>query len=207
MGSPHLDLKALSIPVRREDVLDHIGYKRLPEKNLLHLIDEMVDLGNRHVKPVMGFQEVAESGDLPLFLQGAKLRYIALATIGPSLEELVKELFDSEKATEGYLLDTVGSAAVMHVGNALWAEMNREAAVRGFKKGLRRAPGCEGVPMEVQRWIVETFHDPHPDIRATPSCMLVPRKSFAFLGRFGGKVEGVFSCKGCPQFLKCDLRS
>jgi hypothetical protein len=193
--------------IPRDDVLKQIGYKTPPEEKLLHLLDEMLELGREYLDPLMRFEEIDGSRDLPLFLHGAALSYVALASIGPGLEERVKEFFDSGRATEGYLLDTVGSVAVMHVGNALWAKMMEDAALRGFIKGLRRAPGCEGVPMEVQKWIVEKFHDPHPGIHVTPSCMLVPRKSFAFLGRFGGNLKSAFSCKGCPQFSGCTLRS
>jgi hypothetical protein len=207
MCSPLEAPRALSIQICRDDVLKQIGYKNPPEKNLLHLIDEMLELGNKYLEPIMRFKAVALSKDLPLFLHGAALSYIALASIGPALENRSKAFFDLGRATEGYLLDIVGSVAVMHVGNALWAKMIEDAALRGFVKRLRRAPGCEGVPMEVQKWIVERFHDPHMGVHVTPSYMLVPRKSFAFLGRFGGKLESVFSCKDCPQFLNCDLRT
>jgi hypothetical protein len=193
--------------IHRDEVLKQIGYKSPPGESLLQLIDQMLELGNSYLDPEMRFKEIAQSGDLPLFLHGAALSYAALAAIGPELERRVKEFFDSGRATEGYLLDTVGSAAVMHVGNALWVKMTEDAALRGFTQGLRRAPGCVGVPMEVQKWIVERFHDLQMSIHVTPSYMLVPRKAFAFLGRFGGNLESAFSCRGCPQFLQCDLRS
>jgi hypothetical protein len=193
--------------IQRDEVLKQIGYKNPPERNLLHLMDQMLELADTCLDPVMRFKEINGSGDLPLFLRGSSLSYTALATIGPRLEGRAKEFFDSGRAVEGYLLDTIGSVAVMRVGNALWAEIVEDAALRGVAQGLRRAPGCRGVPMEVQKWIVETFHDPALGIRVTSSCMLFPRKSFAFLGRFGGKLETAFPCKGCPQQLNCDLRS
>jgi hypothetical protein len=196
----------LSQAVHRDDVLKEIGYKEPPSGKLLDLIDEMLKEGNSLIEPFTGFREVTGEKGLPRFLQGSALGYIAVISLGPGLETAVKELFDSGKPTEGYLLDVVGSLAVMRGANLLWADIMADAASKGVEKGMRRAPGCNGVPMEFQRWIIEAFHDPAMGVEVTSSNMLVPRKSFAFFGRFGGKLEGAFPCKGCPQFLNCDLR-
>jgi hypothetical protein len=192
--------------IHREDVLQEIGYKEPPSGKLQHLIDEMLEEGNTLIDRFTRFREVTRERGLPRFLRGCVLGYIALTSLGPRLEAKVKELFDSGKPTEGYLLDVVGSLSVMQTADLLWAEMREDAASRGFEKGMRRAPGCKGVPMEFQKWIIEAFHDPAIGIEVTASYMLVPRKSFAFLGRFGGKLEGAFPCKGCPQYSDCTLR-
>ena len=191
--------------VNRYDVLKEIGYKEPPAGKLQHLIDEMVEDGNALIEPFTVFREVTREKTLPRFLDGCAIGYIALTSLGTRLEARIKELFDSGKPAEGYLLDVVGSVAVMQTGNLLWAEIRQDAASKGFEKGLRRAPGCEGVPMELQRWIIETFHDPAMGVEVTPSNMLVPKKSFAFFGRFGGKLEGAFPCKGCPRYNGCTL--
>lgn len=192
--------------IQREDVLKEIGYREPPSGKLQHLIDDMLEEGNTLILPFTRFREVTSQKGLPRFLQGSALGYIALTSLGARLEARAKELFDSEQPTEGYLLDVVGSLAIMRTADLLWAEITEEAISRGFEKGMRRAPGCKGVPMEFQRWIIEAFHDPAMGIEVTPSNMLVPRKSFAFLGRFGGKLVGAFPCKGCPQYLHCTLR-
>ena len=192
--------------IHREDVLKEIGYKEPPAGKLLHLIDQMLEEGNTFIDPLTRFREVTLERGVPLFLRGSALGYIALTSLGSRLEARAKELFDSGKPTEGYLLDVVGTLAVVRTSNLAWAQIREEAATRGFEKGMRRAPGCQGVPMEFQRWIIEGFHDPALGIEVTPSNMLVPRKSFAFLGRFGGKLKGAFPCKGCPQYFDCTLR-
>jgi hypothetical protein len=191
--------------IQREEVLKEIGYREPPSGKLQHLTDEMLEEANALILPFTRSREVSSERGLPRFLQGSALGYIALTSLGARLEARVKELFDSGKPTEGYLLDVVGSLAVMRTANLLWAEITEDAASRGFEKGMRRAPGCKGVPMEFQRWIIEAFHDPAIEIEVTLSNMLVPRKSFAFLGRFGGKLAGAFPCKGCPQYHKCTL--
>jgi hypothetical protein len=192
--------------IRRDDVLKFLGYKQTPDRKVLHLIDEMLEEGRSLAAPLMRFKAIAHEKDPPLFLQGAASSYIALASIGPRLETRSKELFDEGNPTEGYLLDTIGSLAIMQVGDRLWEEIREDAASRGLKKGLRRAPGCDGVALELQSWIVATFHEPDMGIHVTPSSMLVPRKSFAFLARFGGELKAALSCKGCRQYADCTLR-
>ncbi|MBN2034171.1 MAG: hypothetical protein JW836_12925 [Deltaproteobacteria bacterium] len=196
----------MSITIHKDQVLKQIGYKSLPEEKVLTLLDEMLELGNKQISPLMKFKKIGCSGEFHPFFHGAALGYFALVSIGPELENQVKAFFDLGKAMEGYILDVVGTVAVKQAGNALWAEIIEDASLRGFKKGFRRAPGCKGVPMPLQKRIIDMLQEPDPGVRVTSSYMLVPRKSFAFLGRFGGKLEGSFSCEGCPQFSTCDLR-
>ena len=106
--------------IHRDDVLKFLGYKQPPDTKILHLIDEMLEEGKSLAAPLMRFKEIAHEKDPPLFLHGAASSYIALASIGPRLETRSKELFGTGKPTEGYLLDTIGSLAIMQVGNSLW---------------------------------------------------------------------------------------
>lgn len=52
--------------IPRDDVLKQIGYKTPPEEKLLHLIDEMLELGREYLDPLMRFEEIDGSRDLPL---------------------------------------------------------------------------------------------------------------------------------------------
>jgi hypothetical protein len=192
--------------IHREDVLKEIGYSQPPQQKLLEMMDEMLDLLDDLIEPNLSFKEIQDQKELPPFLIGAALKYVGAATLGPKLEHKVKELFDEDKAAEAYILDTAGSIAITKAGNSLWNRIRQDAASKGFKKGLRRAPGCWGIEMDIQRWIFERLDDPRLGITLTASWMMVPRKSFSFLARFGGKLKGRFSCKGCPQYSDCTLR-
>ena len=119
---------------------------------------------------------------------------------------LASALFEEGKAAEAYILDTAGSVAITKAGNILWDEIRQDAASRGFLKGLRRTPGCRGIDLETQHWIFEKLADCRPGIKLTSSYMMFPRKSLSFLARFGGKLKGTFSCKGCPQYGGCSLK-
>ena len=196
----------MNIQVHREELLKQIGYKEPPQPRLLEMVDEVLRLLEELLDPKQAFKEIEDQKDLPPFLIGAVLKYTGAATLGPKLENKVKALFDEGKPAEAYILDTAGSIATTKAGNILWDEIRQDAANKGFKKGLRRTPGCRGIEIETQQWIFERLADPELGITLTESCMMVPRKSLSFLARFGGKLKGTFSCKGCPQYSDCSLR-
>ncbi len=196
----------MNIQVHREELLKQIGYKEPPQPRLLEMVDEVLRLLEELLEPKQAFKEIEDQKDLPPFLIGAVLKYTGAATLGPKFENKVKDLFDEGKPAEAYILDTAGSIATTKAGNILWDEIRQDAANKGFKKGLRRTPGCRGIEIETQQWIFERLADPELGITLTESCMMVPRKSLSFLARFGGKLKGTFSCKGCPQYSDCSLR-
>ena len=196
----------MNIEVSREDFLKQLGYKAAPQPNLLDMVVEMLGLLESLLQPRLAFEEIQDEVDLPPFLAGAVLKVAGAATLGPKLEDKVKELFDGGKAAEAYILDTAGSIAIIKAGNMLWDEIRQDAEAKGFKRGLRRTPGCRGIDLETQKWIFEKLADMGLGIELTSSCMMSPRKSLSFLARFGGKLKGTFSCKGCPQYSDCGLR-
>jgi len=197
----------LNLRVHREDLLAEMGYRQPPQPKLLEMVDEMLGLLGDLIEPNLAFKEIHGNKGLPPFLVGAALKYAGAATLGPKLENRVKELSDERKAAESYILDTAGSIAVTKAGDLLWEKIRQDAAPRGFKKGLRRTPGCRGIEIETQQWIFEKLGDAGPGITLTQACMMVPRKSLSFLARFGGKLGHGFSCEGCPQYAQCTLRS
>jgi hypothetical protein len=197
----------LNILVQREDLLAEMGYKQPPQPKLLKMVDEVLGLLGDLLEPNLAFGEILDENSLPPFLLGAALKYVGAATLGPKLETKVKELFDERKPAESYILDTAGSIAITQAGDVLWRRIRQDAASKGFKKGLRRTPGCAGIEIETQHWILEKLADAEPGIALTEAWMMVPRKSLSFLARFGGKLKGTFSCEGCPQYAECTLRS
>ena len=197
----------MNLQVSREDLLKQIGYKDSPQPRLLAMVVEMLGLLQGLLEPRWAFREIQDEKDLPAFLSGAVLKYAGAVTLGPKLEDRGKDLFDRGKPAEAYILDIAGSIAVTKAGNALWNEIRENAAAKGFKKGLRRTPGCRGIDLETQRWVFEKLADMDLGIELTSSYMMSPRKSVSFMARFGGKLKGSFSCKGCRQYSDCTLRS
>jgi hypothetical protein len=197
----------LNTPISREDLLKQLGYKDPPQPRLLDMVLEVLGLLGGLPEPRLAFKAIQDDKDLPPFLSGAVLKYAAAATLGLKLEKKVKDLFDEGKAVEAYILDTAGSVAITKAGNLLWDEIRQDAEAKGFKTGLRRTPGCRGIDLETQKWIFEKLADRDLGIHLTSSYMMFPRKSLSFLARFGGRLKGTSSCKGCPQYAECTLRS
>lgn len=170
------------------------------------MADQMLGLVNNLLEPRLAFKEIQDEEGLPPFLKGALLKYTGAATLGPKLEDKVKDLFDEGKPAEAYILDSAGSIAMTKAGDTLWNEIRKDAASKGFKKGLRRTPGCQGIELETQQWIFGKLTDVDLGIELTSSYMMFPRKSLSFLARFGGRLKGTYSCKDCPQYSDCTLR-
>ncbi len=196
----------MNIQVSREELLKQLGYKKTPQPRLQNMVVETIGLLESLVKPRMAFKEIQGEEDVPPFFTGALLTYAGAATLGLKLENKVKTLFDEGKAVEAYILDTAGSVAITKAGDILWDEIKQDAEAKGFERGLRRTPGCRGIDLETQKWIFEKLADRGLGIKLTSSYMMLPRKSLSFLARFGGRVKGRLSCKGCPQYSACSLR-
>jgi hypothetical protein len=196
----------LSIRVQREELLAEIGYRQPPQPRLLEMVDEMLGLLGDLIEPNLAFKEIPDENSLPPFLMGAALKYVGAATLGPKLENKVKELFDERKPAESYIMDTAGSIAITKAGDMLWSRIRQNAVSKGFETGMRRTPGCRGIEIETQHWIFEKLADAELGITLTEALMMVPRKSLSFLARFGGKLKRTFSCEGCPQYSHCTLR-
>ena len=196
----------MNIRIQMEDLLKEIGYSRPPQQKLLNLVEEVLGLLTDLIEPNLNFKEIQGQEDFPPFLIGADLKYAGAATLGPKLENKVKGLFDEGKPAEAYILDTAGSIAITKAGDILWDRIRQDAVSKGFKKGLRRTPGCKGIDLETQQWIFGKLADVALGIGLTSSHMMFPRKSLTFLARFGGKLKGTCSCKDCPQYSDCTLR-
>jgi hypothetical protein len=172
----------------------------------LELIDTMLGSTEELLEPSTLYKEIREGIRVPPFLEGARLKYVGIATIGSGLEKKVGELFGAGEPTEAYILDVIGSLASTKAGNMLWEEIQQDAGRKGFKRGIRRTPGCTAVDLATQVWVLEQLGDRNALVEITPSYMMVPRKSLSFLARFGGTMRRSFSCAGCRQFSSCDMK-
>jgi hypothetical protein len=196
----------LRIEICTDDLLKQFGYKSAPQKLLLELIDAMLGSMKELLEPSTHYKEIREGIRVPPFLQGARLKYVGIATIGSGLEKKVGELFEAGKPTEAYILDVIGSLASTKTGNRLWEEIKQDAGRKGFKGGIRRTPGCQAIDLAAQGWILDQLGDRDVHVEITPSYMMIPRKSLSFLARFGGTLRSSLSCVGCRQFSDCEMK-
>ncbi len=150
----------------------------------------------------------------PLRLAGEKVRghlagageaAVLAVTIGAALEEEVSRLFAAGEYTAGLLLDAAGTAAVEQAADAANAYIADKAARRGLKAKSRFSPGYGDWAITDQPAMVALADGGHIALAATPSCMLVPRKSVTALIGLAPAEEnnkrscGENGCAGCPQ--------
>jgi hypothetical protein len=133
----------------------------------------------------------------------AQLAFVAVLTIGPSLEEQARVLQGSGRALDSFIL---GEAGVFVVGKLI-AEAHRvveaEAADRGWGVGAELAPGqLAGWAIAEQKLLCGLLDVEAIGVRVTESGMLVPQKSASMMVGIGTNYESTEVRSPCAF---CDL--
>jgi len=102
---------------------------------------------------------------------------VLAVTIGPDLEEAVSASFAAGDYTFGLLLDAAGTTAVEATANAVNSLITDHASRRGLSSLFRFSPGYGDWNITDQPNILSLAGGENLNIRVTPSCMLLPRKS------------------------------
>lgn len=172
---------------------------------------------------VLGVEEVGErrmvlEGDWvieleaqsPCFdLRGVQKVAALAGTIGPRLEERVSELFSRGERLKAVVLDGVGSAMVDSLMDVAWEKIGEMASEEGLDLSGPLSPGMPGLPIELQRKVVERVPAGAIGLGITRGGMLVPRKSFTCLilmGKGLPRWEKGEMCKLCPLRDSCPYR-
>jgi hypothetical protein len=133
---------------------------------------------------------------------GAERMILALATIGPALEQYSKKLVGTGEGTRGLIADAIGTVAAEQTADFLEHRIHQDCSETGLKVSRRYAPGYCGWEIEAQRQIFSRFDDTL-GIKLTESCLMIPEKSLSFvclLGRTGDFSNiKIGNCKECRQ--------
>jgi hypothetical protein len=105
-----------------------------------------------------------------------KVAVIAV-TIGAKLEEQVSNYFTNNEYTLGLLLDAAGTTAVEIAADQACELIKQEVTKQGYATLFRFSPGYGQWDITVQPQILSLAHADEINVTATPSCMLLPRKS------------------------------
>jgi len=153
---------------------------------------------------------VFESQDLAKRFQGARELAAFIVTIGPRLEEEVKQFFCSGNSGVGYILDTFGSVAVDVVAYKVRDVIQDYASSKGYQamtygscigKSCPAYTDCGGVmilwwspgygdfPTREQKKLFTLIDGSQIGVHLSESCMMTPRKSYACLLPIGPQLE------------------
>ena len=115
----------------------------------------------------------------PIFKDAEKVA-LCICTIGPELEEDIKELMEKNEMLRALILDSIGSEAAEEVAiqsDRILAERAREMNLWPSK---RFSPGYGKWDIREQRFMFRVLPAQDIGVRLTESCMMIPRKSVSF---------------------------
>jgi len=140
-------------------------------------------------------------------LAPARRLLVAVYTIGPRLEEQVRELLASGEHLVGYLLDSAGVMALGQVGEALRSRAEARAEEAGWGTGPVLSPGSlVGWPVEGQRQLSALLPLESIGVELSDYCVLKPQKSASMVIGIGPGYTSVHAgsiCRYCSLADRC----
>jgi hypothetical protein len=154
--------------------------------------------------------EVLTLGRHADLLRPAQEAFVAVVTIGGTLEERTGELHAAGRALDSYLLDAVGVYAVGKCIETARMIVESQAAERGWGVGPELAPGqLSGWAIAEQKRIARLLDLDAIGVKVTESGMLVPVKSASMLVGAGPDYEAAqvgSPCAYCSVSETCRYR-
>lgn len=137
---------------------------------------------------------------------GAEHFYLAVCTIGETLEKKVEEMMN-DNPVAGITLDGAGIAAVSCVSKTVEDIISKDACELKLSLGMRAQPGQEGWPIEQQRQVFSILPAEKIGMKLTESCLMLPRKSVSFAIPRGKELNNsVVPCDFCSKRNRCDWK-
>jgi len=184
MFGPVEKIENFTVEFDEKKILRLIGYKKRPteikepvksliteEKKKLYYL-----LHPAFIYTIVGYDVTNKH----LIFKDAEKVAICICTIGPELEQEVKELMGKNEMLRALILDALGSEAAEEVAiqsDQILAEKAREINLWPSK---RFSPGYGKWDIKEQRFIFRMLPAADIGVRLTESCMMVPRKSVSF---------------------------
>ncbi|NQV55389.1 MAG: hypothetical protein HQ503_05980, partial [Rhodospirillales bacterium] len=135
---------------------------------------------------------------------------VAVATLGPDLEEEVANFFKLKKAVNALALEEIAVAAMFELNNLIAAHMAEIAGAKGRKASSPLYPGNDGFAFSEQSVIYELAGGASAGIKLSGSGMLSPVKSASMVFAIG-KTAPVWDrnedCGTCKARELCRFRN
>jgi len=200
---------ALPVPIRHEHVLAYLGYPvdhRPPERierrirPLLEQARELVEARGayRH----LAVEAAREVGLEPMTAGGL---VIGLVTAGPKIERRVAEQLAAGAATDGLLLDAMGSVAAEEAADLLGIRIVGGVGTDDAHApplSCRISPGYGRWPLTAQNALFTRLPHRKLGVELLPSLLMVPRKSISFAMWLGADARPIAGLSGCER---CNL--
>lgn len=151
------------------------------EPRIMDLIDEEIRRARALISPRALAAEIdaREGPGLPVF-KGAEKILLCLCTIGDGVEKAEAEFMAEGGALRAFVLDCLGSDAVLSLCRRCSSFLTRRAVDEGWRPSGFSAPGGPGWNLEGQAFIFGVLPAAGIGVRLTESFMMIPRKSASF---------------------------
>ena len=190
------EIKEIDIPIKQ--VIRRLGYPSEKEINgASHriLVEEIqkapellkpmgiyrvlqVETRNQEEINFIGSSFKIQSRQVSKMLMHADPVILFMVTIGPHIEEKVKELFDEDEMARGVILDAIGSETTDAVADRMHHVIIKEMAQsEGYTTTPRFSPGYGDWPVTVQKDFLKACGGDRIGISVNDSFLMTPRNS------------------------------
>jgi len=156
----------------------------IPEKGKIQLDQTIFDCG----------------GIITKQLRPAEKAALFLCTIGPQVENWVKELMSNNDYMVGYLADHLASFMVDAAIDVVQDDLEKVAGQTGFSISNRFSPGYCGWHVSQQKAFFEFFPTHNCGISLSDSCLMMPIKSVSGVIGIGKNIKRApYTCSLCDH--------
>ena len=179
MGGKRKSTLSRSTHVKTEHCRKLLAELMRPRLHYARLSIESIEKGKVKLKN----GTVLRSAKLARSLGKSTLLTAFVATIGSGVDEEIRQLMDNGLASQGFILDSIGSVAAENMIEQFQRETARRLREDGLALTLRFSPGYCDWPVTEQKKLFSLFLNVDTGVRLTDSCLMIPRKSVS--GVFG----------------------
>jgi hypothetical protein len=137
---------------------------------------------------------------------GAEALALAVVTVGPAVDERIRQLSAERQRFQALVLDELASWAVDQVRQQLYAQMSAAFAARGWRTSTFLSPGESAWSVHEQRVLFKLLDAGQIGVSLNDSYLMTPLKSLSLMCGTGSQplgVEGLTNCDFCSIKDRC----
>lgn len=146
------------------------------------------------------------SGPVASVVAGADELYVALCTVGPALDERIREYRALGRYFDMLMLDELGSWAVDQLRRQLYDRIQAQLTAHGLRSSSPLSPGESSWPIREQRIIFKLLDATQIGLELQPGYLMSPLKSLSLVFGAGSTEmgsEGLVNCDFCSIQDRC----
>ena len=190
------------------EVLAEVTSRQLLKPALVWESRSVLEASGSRVR-LAGGSELAQAETVVELLGAAEELVMAVGSIGPALDQTVRDWSASGRELEAFVLSEIGDLAIGKLTDLIPEHVAEWAADRGLEASGALSPGGTGIDLMAQRVVVELASAQRIGVELTQTCMLTPLKSVSLLIGLGHGLPTwtrAQACELCASHDTCRLR-